>query len=72
VHKRFWWGSLKEEDHLEDLGVDRIIILKSIFERWDGGVNWIDLAQDWDRWRAVVNAVMNLRAPYNAGNFLCS
>jgi hypothetical protein len=27
------------------------------------GTNWIDLAQDRDRWRAVVNAVMNLRFP---------
>jgi hypothetical protein len=26
-----------------------------------GGVEWIHLAQDTDRWRAVVNAVMNLR-----------
>jgi hypothetical protein len=28
-----------------------------------GGVDWIRLAQDSDRWRAVVSAVMNLRAP---------
>jgi hypothetical protein len=26
-----------------------------------GGIDWIDLAEDRDRWRAVVNAIMNLR-----------
>jgi hypothetical protein len=29
---------------------------------WDG-VDWIDLAQDRDQWRALVNTVMNLRVP---------
>jgi hypothetical protein len=28
-----------------------------------GGVDWIGLAQDRDKWRALVNSVMNLRAP---------
>jgi hypothetical protein len=38
---------------------------------WDG-IDWIDMAQDRDQWRALVNTVMNLQVPKNAGKFLSS
>jgi hypothetical protein len=61
VRTGFWWGDLREGEHLGDPGVDGRIISKWIFKKWDGGIDWIQLAQDRDRWRALVNAVMNLR-----------
>ena len=37
-----------------------------------GVMDWIDMTQDRDRWRALVTAVMNGRVPQNAKNFLTS
>jgi hypothetical protein len=36
VYSGFWWGNLRERDHLGELGVDGRVILKWIFRRWDG------------------------------------
>jgi hypothetical protein len=63
VHIGFWWGDLRESHHLGGPGVDGRIILKWIFKQWDGGMDWIELDEDRDRWRTLVNAVMNLRVP---------
>jgi len=54
-------GHLVERDHLEALEVDGRIVLQRIFKKCDGRVDCIDLTQDRDGWRALVNAVMNLR-----------
>jgi hypothetical protein len=42
-------------------GIDWRIIFRRIFMKWDGSMDWIDLAQDRDRWRDVLNEVMNLQ-----------
>jgi hypothetical protein len=58
---RIWWGDLRERGHLKTKR--RWMILKWFLKSGMGVIHWIDLAQDRDRWRAVVNAVMNLRVP---------
>ena len=57
----FCCGNLRDRDHLEDPGLDGRIILRWIFRKWD--MDWFELAQDRDRWRAVVNVVMNRWVP---------
>jgi hypothetical protein len=48
-----------KREHLEDLDRDGRITLKWIFKKRDGGMKRIDLAQERDRWWALVNVVMN-------------
>jgi hypothetical protein len=61
---------MRKRDHLKDRDVDGRIITKWILEKSNGSMDWINLAQDRDRWRALVYTVMNLRVPQNAENFL--
>jgi len=57
-------GKTEGKDHLEDPDLDGRVMLAWICRKWDGrGMNWIDLDQDRDRRRALVNEVMNLRVP---------
>jgi hypothetical protein len=48
---------MKEGDDIEDPGVN------GSSRSGMGGMDWIDLAWNRDRWRTLVNAVMNLRVP---------
>ena len=60
----FWWGNLKERDHLEDPGVRWEDNIKMDLQEVGCGVmDWIELAEDKDRWRALVTAELNLRVP---------
>jgi hypothetical protein len=60
----FWWGNLSERDHSGDPDANGRIILRWIFRKWDlVRMDWIELVQDRDRWRAFVNTLMNLRVP---------
>ena len=55
-HRRRWVDNIRMD--LQEVGCEYM--------------DWIGLAQDRDRWRTLVSAVMNLRVPRNAGNFLTS
>ena len=60
----FGCGNMRERDHRGDQVVHwRIILRWNLREVGCGSVDWIKLAQDRDRWRALVNAVMKLRVP---------
>jgi len=59
VCKGFWFGNLRERDHSEDIGIDGKIILKWI-------LNWMGtdgLAEERDKWQAILYRVMRIWAP---------
>jgi hypothetical protein len=58
----FWWGNLRERDHWVDPGWEDNIQM-DLQEVGCGDMDWIELAQNREKWRALVNAVMNLPVP---------
>jgi hypothetical protein len=58
-----WWENGKERGHLEYLGVDEKDNIKITLRNRMGELDWIDLTEGRDKWRAVVSTVMNLRVP---------
>jgi hypothetical protein len=60
----YWWERQWERDHQEGQDVGGWITFGWILEKWNGGdVDWIGLAQDRNRWRVLVNSVLNFRVP---------
>jgi hypothetical protein len=57
---------------LGDPDVDGRIILRGIFRKWEGCWDWMERAEDRDRWRALVSTVMNFGFSINTGNFFTS
>jgi hypothetical protein len=55
--------NLRERDHLGDPEVDGRIILNGSQDVVCGGMDWLELTQNGESWRALVNAVMNLWVP---------
>ena len=61
VYIGFWWGNLGERAIWKTQTQMGECNIKMDFRKWDGDMEWIDLAQDRNMWRALVNAVLNLR-----------
>ena len=69
---RFWWGNLRERRFGRPKHRWEDNIKMDLQKVGRGCGDWMELAQDRKRWRALVSMVMNLRVPQNAGNFLIS
>jgi hypothetical protein len=62
MHIGFWWASQKTPLGRPGHRWDNNIKMDLRETRW-GGMDWIDLPENKDQWRALVNMVMNLQVP---------
>ena len=65
MYRGLWWGNLRRPRRRGEKNTKMDLQKVGCWI-----VDWIELAQDRDRWRALVNAVMNLRVPSNEGEFI--
>jgi hypothetical protein len=72
MHAGFWWRHWKVKVYLEELGLNGGPYYNGLFSDRTGGVEWVDLAQDRYRCKALVSAVMNHCVPLDAKSFLFS
>jgi hypothetical protein len=63
VYTGFWWGNLRKRDHLQNPRCRWEDINMDLQEAGCGGRDWIELAEDRYKWRALVNAVTSFRVP---------
>ena len=64
-------GTLEEKRSIgRPTSSGRIIFKKKLKVMGREIVDWIDVAEDWDKWRVVVNTVISVAVIENAGNFL--
>jgi hypothetical protein len=68
LNSGFWWGNLREREHLGDTGVEGRILLKRTFHKLFGIVEWINWAQDMEEYRADINGDITWSS-VNVGNY---
>ena len=66
----FWLENLRERDHWVDQDVGGRIVLMDLQGMGGGYGDWMELAQDRERWRAFVGTVRNLRVPKMWENYI--
>jgi hypothetical protein len=69
MHTEFWCGNVKKNPLGRQRRKLEYNIQTDFTEVGRKGMGCINLAQDRDKWRAIVNTLMTFRVPQNAGNF---